>query len=310
MFGKKKDGGQCSACENSNKGGVRCRVCRTVRRVVVGVIVVVAVLLVCLQLFLTHMTPVVKSAMEYYGPKVTGAPLTLEKVSFSLIAMRFEMTGLVLGNPEGYKTPSAVEVGRVYVKVKPLSLFTDTIRVQQILVEDPAITYEVGLGNSNIGTILENVDKFSGASEEEPEAEEAEPEVEETAEESEGGKKVVIDEVKVSGGRIRLSAKVLMGVAAPIPLPTVTLHDIGKSDEGEDEGVSMIQATSDVLKGVFSSVVDVAKKGLSALGDGAKAVGGAIGDGAKAVGGAIGDGAKAASEAIGEGAKKLKNLFK
>ncbi len=297
MFGRKKDGGQCSACENGKKGDVQCGICRTLRRIVVGVIVVVAVLLVCLQLFLTHMTPVVKSAMETFGPKITGAPLTLEKVSFSLLAMRFEMTGLVLGNPEGYKTPSAVEVGRVYVKVKPLSLFTDTIRVQQILVEDPAITYEVGLGNSNIGTILENVDKFTGASEAEPEeekAEAAEPEAE-----SEGGKKVVIDEVKVSGGRIRLSAKVLMGVAAPIPLPTVTLHDIGKSEEGEDEGVSMIQATSDVLKGVFSSVVDVAKKGMSALGDGAKAVGGAIGDGAKAAG-----------DAIGDGAKKLKNLFK
>lgn len=304
MFGKKKDGGQCSACENGGKSKVRCGICRTVRRVVVGVIVALAVLLVALQLFLTHMTPVVKSAMEYYGPKVTGAPLTLEKVSFSLVAMRFEMKGLVLGNPEGYKTPSAVEVGRVYVKVKPLSLFTDTIRVQQILVEDPAITYEVGLGNSNIGTILENVDKFSGASEAQPEEEAvAQPE-------SEGGKKVVIDEVKVSGGKIRLSAKLLMGVAAPIPLPTVTLHDIGKSDEGKDEGVSMIQATSDVLKGVFSSVADVAKKGLSALGDGAKAVGGAIGDGAKAVGGAIGDGAKAVGGAIGDGAKKLKNLFK
>ncbi len=306
MFGRKKDGGQCSACENGKKGGVRCGVCRTLRRVVVGVIVVVAVLLVCLQLFLTHMTPVVKSAMETFGPKITGAPLTLEKVSFSLVAMRFEMTGLVLGNPEGYKTPSAVEVGRVYVKVKPLSLFTDTIRVQQILVEDPAITYEVGLGNSNIGTILENVDKFSGASEAEPGEMAGAPEPEG---ESGGGRKVVIEEVKVSGGRIRLSAKVLMGVAAPIPLPTVTLHDIGKSEEGGDEGVSMIQATSDVLKGVFSSVVDVAKKGLSSLGDGAKAVGGAIGDGAKAVGGALGDGAKAAGDAIGEGAKKLKNLF-
>ncbi len=302
MFGRKKDGGQCSACENGKKGGVRCGVCRTLRRVVVGVIVVVAVLLVCLQ----HMTPVVKSAMETFGPKITGAPLTLEKVSFSLVAMRFEMTGLVLGNPEGYKTPSAVEVGRVYVKVNPLSLFTDTIRVQQILVEDPAITYEVGLGNSNIGTILENVDKFSGASEAEPGETAGAPEPEG---ESGGGRKVVIEEVKVSGGRIRLSAKVLMGVAAPIPLPTVTLHDIGKSEEGGDEGVSMIQATSDVLKGVFSSVVDVAKKGLSSLGDGAKAVGGAIGDGAKAVGGAIGDGAKAAGDAIGEGAKKLKNLF-
>ncbi|MGN0867322.1 MAG: AsmA family protein [Oligosphaeraceae bacterium] len=259
------------------------------RRLGVIVLVILLVVLVGLQLALSHMTPVVKKVMETYGPQVTGAPLTVEKVSFSLLQTRFEMTGLVLGNPPGFKTPSSVEVGRVLVKVRPLSLFTDTIHVQQILVEKPAITYEVGLGESNIGVILKNVDKFAATFEKEEKTKK-----ETSPEEEKAGKKVVIDEVSVSGGQVRLSATILQGNAAPIPLPTVTLHDLGK----ESDGVSPVAATREVLTKVLGSVTEVGKKALDSLGDGAKKAAEALGDGAKKAG-----------EALEKGMDKLRNLF-
>ena len=285
MCEKKTSSQGTSSCQTKRCG---CR--RRLRRLGMILLVVLVVLLGGLQLALSHMTPVVKKVMETYGPQVTGAPLTVEKVSFSLLQTRFEMTGLVLGNPAGFKTPNSVEVGRILVKVRPLSLFTDTIHVQQILVEKPAITYEVGLGETNIGTILKNVEKFS-ASFEKVEKVEKKPEPEE---EKKPGKKVVIDEVCVSGGQVRLSATFLQGNAAPIPLSTVTLHDLGK----ESNGISLVKATQEVLTKVLTSVTDVGKKAIDALGD--------VG---KKAGEALEEGAKKAGEALEKGVEKLKNLF-
>ncbi len=285
----------CSCSRQTKKCGCR----RRLRRLGVVVFVILLVVLVGLQLALSHMTPVVKKVMETYGPQVTGAPLTVEKVSFSLLQTRFEMTGLVLGNPAGFKTPSSVEVGRVLVKVRPLSLFTDTVHVQQILVEKPAITYEVGLGESNIGTILENVNKFTASLEKE------EGKKEGASEEDKAGKKVVIDEVSVSGGQVRLSATFLQGGAAPIPLPTVTLHDLGK-DKG---GIHFVQATQEVLTSVFTSVTQVGKKALETLSNGAQKAGEALEEGAKKAGEALEEGAKKAGEALEKGMDKLKKLF-
>ena len=126
---------------------------------------------------------------------------------------------------------------------------------------------------------------------------------------SEGGKKVVIEEVKISGGKVRLSAKFLQGVAASIPLPTISMHDIGKSD-GKEEGVSYVDATRRVLTGFFTSVIDVGKAGFSAMGDITKDAGEAIADAAKATGKAIGDAAKSAGKAIGDGAEKAFDAVK
>ena len=274
--------------KNSSKKG-KCR--KVLGWILTTLCVIIVALLVVVSIVINRIDPIVKYGLEEYGPKLLGAPVTVQKVDFSLLKMRFELKDLVVGNPEGYNTDNAISVGRVFVKVRVKSLFTKMIEVNQILVEAPEITYEVGLGNSNIGTLLENVEKATASDKEEEEKPEEEVD-------DGDGRKVVIDEVKVSDGKIRLSAKILQGLAAPVPLPTITLHDIGK----EKDGASFVEATGEMLKGIFTGVIDCGKSALSAIGDGAKKVGEAIGDGAKKVGEAIGDGASKAVDS-------LKNIF-
>ncbi len=266
------------------------RMRKIIRRTLLGLAIFVGVILLIVSIVINQLDPIVKTAVETYGPKMLGVPVTLGKVDFSVLRMRFELCDLVVGNPEGYKTDNAISVGRIYVHVLPGTiLFSDTIVVKQILVEDPAITYEVGLGNSNIGTILNNL---NGDKSEKPEKEEK-PEVAEKSEE--GGQKVVIEEVCVSGGKIRLSAKILQGVAAPIPLPTVTLHDIGKEKEG---GTSFLDANKQILTKTLTSVVDVSKEAFAKLTGLASDAAKAVGNGAKAAAGAVSDGVKSGFNAV------------
>lgn len=249
--------------------GKKCKCRKILGWILTTLCVIVVALLVVGSIVINRLDPIVKYGLEEYGPKFLGAPVTVQKVNFSVLKMRFELNDLVVGNPEGYNTDNAISVGRIFVKVRMKSLLTKTIEVNQILVEAPEITYEVGLGNSNIGTLLENVEKATGSEEEKPEEEEEKVD-------DGSGTKVVIDEVKVTDGKIRLSAKILQGLAAPVPLPTITLNDIGK----EKEGASIVEATGEMLKGIFTGVIDCGKSAFSAVGDGVKSVGEAIGNGA------------------------------
>ena len=276
-----------------------------------GIAIVLVVLLVMLVVVANFfLGDLVKSGVEAAGPAALGVPMKLESAKFALLRGHISLRGFVLGNPEGFKTDEAISVGEITVDLDVKSLLSDVIVIRRIYVKEPHITYELGLGKSNIGRILEQ----AGGSAEE--GKEAEPEPEEKKEEKPaaeetGGKKVVIDEILIEDGRVKLSATLAMGAAAPIPLPTIRLTDVGREEDGQ-KGASPVQVIRKVLGAIVGAVgkvvtgtVGLVGDGAKAVGDGAMAVGGAVGDGAKAVGGAVGDGAKAVGGAVADGAGKV-----
>ncbi|MDP6525884.1 MAG: hypothetical protein QGH15_16835 [Kiritimatiellia bacterium] len=251
------------------------------------VLVLLAVVAILLVVVVTRLGDVIKNAVETVGPGFTGGEVTLADVSVKPLKGEAGLRGFVVGNPEGYKTDKAFELGEVQVKVDLGSVTKDTIIINEIVIDGPEITYEKSLKKSNIAQILDNVNKAAGVEEggEEPE--------EEPAEKGEG-KKVVIDHVIVKNARVRLSTALLMGKAVSIPLPTIELEDIGK----ESEGTTFAEATSEILKAVLGSVTEAVSKSVELAGDAAKAVGDAAIKGADA---AL-KGAGAAADAAAKGA--------
>ena len=258
-------------------------------RIVVIVLVLIAALVLTANFYLGS---IVIKAAETAGPSVLGVPIKLEYASVRLLKGHVTLRGFVLGNPEGFKTDQAISVGEVTVDLDPKSLLSDTIVIKRIYVNAPDITYELGLGKSNIGRILEQAEGP------------AEPE----RKEEKSGKKVVIEDFLIENGHVRISATLAMGAAAPIPLPTIHMTDIGK----EKGGASPVEVIEQVLGAIVGSVTKVVTGTVGLVGDGAKAVGGAasdaagktadaVGDGARAVGGAVVD----AGAAVGEGASKV-----
>ncbi|MBP5300054.1 MAG: hypothetical protein J6Y80_01490 [Victivallales bacterium] len=284
----------------------------------VTVVVVVAVVLLVLN---ASLGAIVQKAVTAFGPKLTGTDIQVEKVKLSLLRGDLLVTNLVVGNPEGYKTPSILEIGELHVKMDPMTVFKDTIHVKLIDIQSPQVTYEVGLGNSNVTTLLE---KLSNGEEAENEAED------------EGGKRVVIDEVKVADGSIHLAAKITGGHALPVPLPTIRLSDLGKTKEevaaekeaaeqsavaetetvrqeaaaAKAEGESVGQATREILASILGSTAEAVKNSATeaagAAVDGVKSAAGAAVDSVKNAAGTAVDGVKNAAGAAVDG---VKNLF-
>ena len=252
---------------------------------IIGIIIVV--LIIAVFAIILNLGKIVKTGINTVVPQVTKCEAHVDDVNFNVFGGKFEIKNLVIKNPEGYKTDHAFALGHIFVNVKMGSLMSDVIEIDQVLIDAPEITYEVGLGNSNLNTILENVNSSLPSSDEEKK--------EEKEEKKEGGKKVVVNLVKVTNGKIGVSAKIAGGMEAPIVLPDIEIKDLGK----KEGGISMVQAAAITLKTTLLSIFDVLKSSGKLLLDGAKAIGEGIVDGVKS----LGDGAKDSIKSLGDSAK-------
>jgi len=236
--------------------------------IIVGVVVALVILLTLVVMF--ALGPIIKTAVEQVGPQALGAPVTVEQVKVSPFTGMVHIQGFLIGNPEGFKTPSAVELKQFRVQLKLASLLSDTIIIEEILIEGPQITLEAGLGGTNIGAIQKNVEAFAGGPKEKP----AKKPTEEPAPEStKPAKKVVVEHFLFTGGQVNLSMKLMGGRSLPVPLPTIEMRDIGK-DSG---GASPAEVIKEITDRIMSTVTDAAGKVTDLGADALKGAGAAAG---------------------------------
>ena len=262
----------------------------------VGILALVLVLVLTIPLWLG---PTVATVATKVTPEFTGTPFVLESASLNPYTGKFSITKLTLGNPDGYPVPTAFSVSNVTVDVEMSSLFSDTIHIREISIIDPYASYVSNDGTNNFEWILAHVNEKIGPKKDK--------------EEDKGpGKKVVIDKLTIAGTRVKLK------ILPEMPIPTITLNDIGKESKGatwEEVG----QMLADSFMKATSAIGDGLTSVLGALGDGANSLmGGAtnvLGGAASAIGGAttnLLDGASdalgGATKAIGDTAKKIGNL--
>ena len=263
-----------------------------------GLVALVVLLVATLPLWLS---PVACPIVNKVAPKLTKTDFKIEKLSVNPWTARVEVGGLLVGNPEGYSDPRAVELKQFVVDVELFSLLTKVIHVEEVTIRDCFVSYSVGGTNKidNVKQILQNVKGEPVASDDaakdgaEPPAEAkdvakdaAEEASEEVAETSPADDyKVIIDRVTVDGVKVKLQMITL-------PVPSFTLNDIGK----ESGGV----VPADAVGLVWDSIL----KSASNLGDAAEKAADAINKGAEKAADAINKGAEKATDAV----KNLLNL--
>ncbi|MFH0878701.1 MAG: hypothetical protein V2A34_03220 [Lentisphaerota bacterium] len=258
---------------------------RAVKIIVILILILVA-LLIGINMFLG---PIIKTGVAKVGPGLLGAPIELQQCRVALLRGHVSLEGLVVGSPEGFNADHVFKLGKVVVDMDPASLLSGAIHITRIYIKDPGITYEQALTGSNLGKIMDTLggEKESGA---------AEPVDQKRDQKS--GKKVIIDEVVIEGGQIKVAVAALGGNGLTVPLPTLTLKDIGK----EKGGTSPAEAVSLILGAVFKSVTAVVGSVAGLAGDGAKAVVGVAGAAGSATVDVLkgaGDGAAKAIKSVG-----------
>ena len=194
----------------------------------------------------------VKRGVETYGPQLTKVPVKLESVSLSLLSGAGSIKGLMVGNPEGYKSTSSIEVGTGSLALKPASLLSDKMIIQSIILESPMVTYETDLRGNNLSKILANLE---GPTEKEP----AKPA------EAKPSKKYEVDDFLLRGAKLHVMINVLGGQSATVTLPEIRLKDMGKGSEG----VTAAEISKQVLQKLLDESIKKAEGVVMDLSKGA-----------------------------------------
>src|SRR2546429_10000506 len=130
-----------------------------------GVLVVLVLFVVAVGVSIYCLGSIVKKGVETVGPQITGTEIKLDSATLSLLSGSGKLKGLLVGNPEGFKTASAIKGGAGRLGGAPRSVFSDKVHVKEVRVEAPEITFEGGLKGNNLSRLLDNVQAATGGSE-------------------------------------------------------------------------------------------------------------------------------------------------
>ena len=286
---------------------------------VLGAIALVVVIAATLPLWLS---PIATSVANSAVPKITGTDFRIERFYVNPWTGAVRINGVKLSNPEGFGDAPAFSMTSFTLDLSITELFSNTLHIKELIIEDPFASYYSHDGVNNIDAIMANVNKALGAKDDDKDEDEEKPEKDEDE------IKVIIDHLRISGTKVKLMET---SAIPPLSIMTIELSDIGKKSNGatledawkeiSDAFMKSMGNIGDGLNALGGILGDGAKGLSDALGDGAKSAAdlttgaaGAVGDGAAAAAGAVGDGAKAAVDAVGDTAKQategVKNLFK
>jgi len=221
-----------------------------------SIFVLVIAVIAALTYFFFPLEMIVKKVVNKYGSEVVGTDVSLQGFKLNPMDGFVEVKEITVANPANYKTKYAVQLGNISVKVNMDSILTDTIIVDEILVNKPVISYEMmSLTQNNIADIISNVNKYSTSSS----ASTTDTKVEanaEVKEDNSSAKKVIIKKVVISNGEINGAMTAAPDViSASIPLPTVTLTNIGEKSKGTSIADSIAMIMNKLLSSVSTTVI-------------------------------------------------------
>ena len=205
----------------------------------------------------------IADAIRNYGPQITGVSVKLAGVKLDPTEGMAVLSGLELGNPKGFKTPHALVVEQLQIKLDVATLTRDVVHIQRITVLQPQVTYEHAAGGSNLDVIQRNVEAYITSHGASPQPSDTAP------------KKVIIDQFTMLGAKADVSAEVLQGKTVTVSLPDVHISDIGK----KAGGVIPAEAAAQIVAGIkqtvktavtplhLDGVVDRIKKGAASVVD-------------------------------------------
>jgi uncharacterized protein involved in outer membrane biogenesis len=222
--------------------------------ILVFLLVIGGVILLCLD-------SIVQKAVVKFGSQMIGTKVELKSASVSLFNPKLELTGLSVGNPKDYSSLEAFSLQRLYVEIDRNSLFTNKIIVRRITVEGAVIDFEPKLtGDNNLNDLKKNIKAQTASTKSAKDSSVKDSKSTETTTSTASGKTVVIELFELKNAKIVVSSSIFQGNNINLPLPDVTIHDIGKESD-----LTYAQATEQILAGIMKNVSEAMSNASDAV---------------------------------------------
>lgn len=219
------------------------------KKIILRVLIVLAILLVAAVIVIgMTLNSAVKKGVETFGPQLTKVSVKLDSVNISILSGSGGVKGMVIGNPEGYKTDHAISVGEAELGLSPGSLLSDKVVVKHIRVVAPDITFESsGVTENNLSKILDNLNAATGGDK---------PKDSKPAETKSAGpgKKLQVDDFLIKDAKVNVAVPGLAGKTVTVPIPDIHLSNLGQGPEG----ITAAELTKQVLTLVLAEATKAA----------------------------------------------------
>jgi hypothetical protein len=212
----------------------------------VSLLGLVIILLVGYFVVAYSMGSLVKAGVNRVGPGITQSKVELAGAKISPLTGAGTLTGFAVGNPQGWSDRNAFFLGQVSIDLEPASVFKDVIVINEIVIDQPEFLYETKLVTSNIKDLLKNIEQYTGTKKE-------------IGEKEKPAKKFIVKKFRLTNGKATLG----VGAAAlPVPLPEISLDNLGVNEGGITGG----QLAAVVMKDVLAKIVNATAGALGQLG--------------------------------------------
>lgn len=115
--------------------------------------------LVALLVAVLMIDRIVKTVVEEGGSTALGTQVTLSSASVKPMSGRLELGEFAIANPPRFRDEPFVRLGRVAARWDSGSLFSDTIEIDEIVIDGVTVNLEYADGRTNFGTIQDHVVK-------------------------------------------------------------------------------------------------------------------------------------------------------
>lgn len=181
--------------------------------------------------------------VETGGTYAFGTETRVGGASLNLIGGSVGLADLRVKNPAGFTAEHAFEVADIAVDTDVGSLLSDTIRIEEIRIDQPVITLEMNASGTNLGALMDHLEKIAGK---EPKPDEPAPEG--------AGKKMHVGRLTIDRAKVKLVQSVLLKAGADIELPELTLEEVGND-------VSMAELLEKILGLIMTAVAEAEIQG-------------------------------------------------
>ncbi|HMA67519.1 MAG TPA: hypothetical protein VKO20_06840 [Desulfosalsimonadaceae bacterium] len=215
------------------------------KKILYGIAGLVILVLIILGITLFNIGPVMKHAINSYGPKITKTEMHLAEAEVSLSSWQAELSEFLLGNPEGFSTPHAITVQSMQLDIDGNTLLKDPLVIDQVAIAAPEINYEIKGKTDNFRAILDNIKESTGGGKAPPDKKYPEPE-----KKKKPGKNILIRDLVIKNGTVSLAVAGLKDRTATVKLPDLHLTNIG----GKDKGASPEEIARQILENIYQNI--------------------------------------------------------
>lgn len=193
-------------------------------RIVLGLLLLI---IIAASIFYFKLNSIIKHTIERQATASLDLQTTLDSAHLSLLGGQLDLSGLQVSNPPGYSAPQILTLDDGNVTVKYGQLRDDPIHIPSLTLKKPRVIIEQSGGKFNFHGLVEK----QRASKTPPDQQ----------------MKVIIDTLHISDASVVLRPG-LPGLSQEltIPIPTVTLHNIGNAD-GNQNGAALKQIITEVV---------------------------------------------------------------